>query len=640
MASSTYFSFETYRHGDPIENLQLQVTLRKRGGSSDARRERGPGDAGDPITPRTLSRARSRDRLRRGKAAGASGDDDDDQPSDGEEEGSAAQREQRPLKEAEEEEDDRLVCPPRTFRWQEKVFGPMEVEAIRKEGEAHRPRRRSSFSIGRSNSAASTLPTLSNHHREVFARLERESEERGEDYKGETLFTRVHSEEFYDPTDLGARFTDSLGESTTQLARAVTSGTFVRQHRDMLGEAASIGMHVLAALPEAELDTVGEAGKSSAASRKTTATASTPTGEVPLREVLLCTLRLFPGGRLDVKPPFSVEPKSPGDDPNEEKLARWYAVPGTRFEFMLENLAETLGGKAAEYEAAAERVAKLSLSAQTRVNRSSLELDFSVPPRRSARVHYMIELESASGFGPSSLYIVYYALAAPGWRLLPHCTASAITQTSRVRGREQRAVLGFPIDISVESDGPPTEARPPLSLFLSICSRDMHERMTQLGYAHVAAPATAGMAVEDVGAWRLAEDRVDALRRFFVGGAEELRDLRALAIPESFDVSKPQCLNKHGLRTVSTGSVRVKINTIVQQQQPAATPAAAAKAGAAAKGGAAAGKRGEPVRRSAPELGSLKGVLGVNTLARSETAHDRVRKRYEERQRAAANLAP
>ena len=32
----------------------------------------------------------------------------------------------------------------------------------------------------------------------------------------------------------------------------------------------------------------------------------------------------------------------------------------------------------------------------------------------------------------------------------------------------------------------------------------------------------------------------------------------------------------------------------------------------------------------------MKGVLGVSTLARSETAADRVRRRLEERQRAAA----
>ena len=107
-------------------------------------------------------------------------------------------------------------------------------------------------------------------------------------------------------------------------------------------------------------------------------------------------------------------------------------------------------------------------------------------------------------------------------------------------------------------------------------------------------------------------------------------------MPEGFDLTKPNCLNKHGLQTVSTGSVRVKLHTVVQQQQPAQAPkpgSQQAKAAAAAKGGAGGGKF--PFK---PEvgLGKLKGVLGVSALANSETAADRVKKRLEERRRAEA----
>ena len=38
--------------------------------------------------------------------------------------------------------------------------------------------------------------------------------------------------------------------------------------------------------------------------------------------------------------------------------------------------------------------------------------------------------------------------------------------------------------------------------------------------------------------------------------------------------------------------------------------------------------------RPPPSMGSLKGVLNVSTLARTETAADRVKKRLEERRRA------
>jgi hypothetical protein len=265
-------------------------------------------------------------------------------------------------------------------------------------------------------------------------------------------------------------------------------------------------------------------------------------------------------------------------------------------------------------------------SAQSAVSRPSVpELDFVGPPRKAARVVHFIELVSAEGFGPVPLYIAYYALAAPGWRLLPHCVASAVTQTSIVHGAHQRAVFGFPIELALESDGPPSAARPPLSLFLSIVSRDAHERMTQLGYAHIAPPAVAGYTESELGAWRLAESRTDALRRFFVGGTEELRDLRALDVPEGFDVSKPAVLNKHGLQTVTAGRVRVQIHTVVQQQQPAA----ASKAPAKAKADATRRDFGRPK----PELGTLKGVLNVSTLARAETAVDRVKKRLDERRR-------
>ena len=216
---------------------------------------------------------------------------------------------------------------------------------------------------------------------------------------------------------------------------------------------------------------------------------------------------------------------------------------------------------------------------------------------------------------------------------MPHCTASAVSQTSVSVGREQRAVFSFPIDLALESDGPPKEARPPLSLFLSVIARDAHERLTVQGYVHISPAAVAGYVEEDFGAWRLSEGRVDALRSFFVGGTDELTDLRALAIPEGFDTSVPACLNKHGLRTQTTGSARVKIHTIVQQQQPPAAPKAAAQK--AAGGAGAGGRAAERLRRSAPEMGSLKGVMGVSALARSETAADRVKKRLEERRRAA-----
>ena len=55
-----------------------------------------------------------------------------------------------------------------------------------------------------------------------------------------------------------------------------------------------------------------------------------------------------------------------------------------------------------------------------------------MPIGRTARVHYFCLLEAAQGFGTAALYVQYFAHAAPGWRLLPECTPTAISQ-ARVR---------------------------------------------------------------------------------------------------------------------------------------------------------------------------------------------------------------
>ena len=304
----------------------------------------------------------------------------------------------------EKEEADVLVCPPRTFRWQEKRFGPMEVRAIRKELDDSKPKRRESMmnllsrSSGSSlgdvlmgrHASTSALGSLSNHHREVFQKLDAEAQERGDEYSGDILFSRVHSENYVLQGTLSKKLTDSAHEVTTPLAKNVLSGVFTRQHRDMLGEAASVTMHIFAALPSDEVEEAlgGPAAAPSAATPGTPRSTSRKPGELgrsrssffgsrgdddddkeeKLSEVPLCLLRLYPGGRLDMKPALSFDRLAADEgavlDP--ERIAKWYAIPGTRYEYMLTNLAE---GTGKSLEAAAERMAKLRLASQAAVPR-------------------------------------------------------------------------------------------------------------------------------------------------------------------------------------------------------------------------------------------------------------------------------
>jgi len=620
-----YIPAQTYRVTDPIENLQLCVTLRKRATEGQRKLKASAEDA-----PSKLGRRKSITRLGR---PGSSDDDADDDDNDAE--GAEAR-----LLEKEEEEE--LLCPPRTFRWQEKAFSREEVRQINKlEDNAGRPRRNSmsgfvsqSMKGGLVSSTGDAASALSNHHRAELERLRRSALSKGErHYEGEAIYTRVHSERF--ATEWTHKFTDSQNEHVTPLARAVLEGVYVREHRDMLGEAACVSMHVLATLPldkdkERQRQARASLGGQLAASTRSLLTLGAEESDPTEEEVVLCELRLYPLGRLDIRPPLSYDddaeaPPSPATALDEPpvRLARWYSVPGTRYEYKLENLAEAVGAREQEQEATAERLAKLSVTAAPR---AVSDFNFDVPPRKLARVHYFIELESASHFDTNALYVAYYALAAPGWKLLPHCVASAVTQTSYVSGADGRAVLGFPIELSLESEGPPTAARPPLSLFFSVVSRDVHERMTQLGYCHLAPHPAAGMSETSVQAWRLAEDRSDKLRRFFVGGTEELADLRAIALPDGFDIAtQPQCLNKHGLQTVTTGTLRLKLHIVVQQHQPPAYKGPVR---------AAAASNRPTFTRGAPDFGAVRGAAAISSLSRAPTNADKVIKRLEERRRA------
>lgn len=190
MATRVFHNVATYHVTDPIENLSVCVTLRKRGTQGERRLQDADND--QPTTTRgrrrgaaaaTAASAESSTATRDATADAAS--DDDANGSDPDEQGKQGLR-------IEQEEADQLVCPPRVFRWQEKAFGPMEVTSIRQqEASGDDP---SGWRTSLLRAGGSAARKLSNHHREVFARLEAEARERGDEYNGEVIYSRVNSE--------------------------------------------------------------------------------------------------------------------------------------------------------------------------------------------------------------------------------------------------------------------------------------------------------------------------------------------------------------------------------------------------------------------------------------------------------------
>ena len=179
-------------------------------------------------------------------------------------------------------------------------------------------------------------------------------------------------------------------------------------------------------------------------------------------------------------------------------------------------------------EVAAERALRLQ-AAMARARAVAARLHAAAAG--SARLHHFVELVAAKGFGPTPLYIEYYAWAAPGWRLLTGGSpARAITQVAAPRGASGRAVLGFPIELAVESEGAPVSKRPPLTVF----SGDVDRRVAAPQGARVHVPRAAadgGDQGEEVRCWKVGV-AIARARRLLRRRLRSDHRQRALAIPD------------------------------------------------------------------------------------------------------------
>ena len=124
LVDSGYRTSATYRLADPIENMQLEVTLRKRG----TRGERRMRDAASekPKGPRKPGRGS----IAFGRTSRADPEQEEQEDPDAEETAGAPGAAGAAGAEVEEED---VVVASTVFHWQEKIFSPSEVSEVRKD---------------------------------------------------------------------------------------------------------------------------------------------------------------------------------------------------------------------------------------------------------------------------------------------------------------------------------------------------------------------------------------------------------------------------------------------------------------------------------------------------------------------------
>ncbi|ELU09204.1 hypothetical protein CAPTEDRAFT_157534 [Capitella teleta] len=296
-------------------------------------------------------------------------------------------------------------------------------------------------------------------------------------------------------------------------------------------------------------------------------------------EFVICTIRVDGNGVLSIKPDFN-------------KGGRPYKLeaPGMgrdMFDYTIEHGSILLSRQDQERE---NKMQREFFGRHAEYNRAHIGYDFEPVPGDMLRQVVYGEIESAKDFEYGDLYISFFLDLPDGWLPNGQRQLQGVTQTcsTKVIGRDNVAYFSFPFEFDLyykqnvlDEKGNETLPSWP-QLYIEVLSLDSWQRYRTEGYGFFTLPCRPGVHREDVHCWRPAgQSAVSELRRFFIGGSPELEDVTYAAKPSTFDISfyQGKRLSKFGFRTISTGSVSLRMNVIQQSQSFLRTSSSKKKVG-------------------------------------------------------------
>uniref|UniRef100_T2M4C4 Meckel syndrome type 1 protein n=1 Tax=Hydra vulgaris TaxID=6087 RepID=T2M4C4_HYDVU len=190
---------------------------------------------------------------------------------------------------------------------------------------------------------------------------------------------------------------------------------------------------------------------------------------------------------------------------------------------------------------------------------------FPMPSSNNLFVYFLCEIVSACCFEYEKLYVKYLLDLPDGWRCdSQNCVG--VTQSCKVN-EEGIAHFCFPFDFQLlytwDQDNPEEFVKWP-TLFLQVFSVDSWQRHRIEGYGYCSVPDVAGTTCITIKMWRPKGDNLFAeMNRFFIGASPEIKDLSYVKDPGESDR-----LSKFYFKTLSTGNVVLKINSMFQTDVP------------------------------------------------------------------------
>lgn len=525
-----------YKFQDPIENLQIKITLRKHP-IIDPTITINPNPTLENVSSSSTSMTRSKS------------------------------MEMKPL-----DKPKRFKSTSKVFRWQEKVFSRREVEYYSDLDSRTRLNRGSSNE--QDHPMLSNLSSITRRHLEEYQEQNFAGQQEGKgELKGEVLCSLVDEDQHpkipnpTHPSDGSSSLLSTnlwlplrdqeiaTGTASFTTANATVMNKPVKGLHRHLHETPFRTFTIIAAMRKRTQQNVGGVDEIN------------PNQKWEGNDYVLCTIRAYDNGTLEMRPGFTKDINKPYSLPTDDIH--------TAYEYFIEN-----------YTPFPIVRSPIPNVAAVIPERPFVGAPFVKGPSVSSnvRIHIHAEIIKAKGFPASPLFVEYVVDLHDTWRHYDpdepvsengepdNTPLNAFSQSGNAKPDPNDPTshithFGFPFEIHAE--GPEQEHYP--KIYFVVHTQDYWDRHQVLGYGYTIIPHTAGRFETEISMWRPMSTARDQMRSFFIGAPPELQSLKYISSTKTENYVLPdrpqKAINKYGFKTVSSGgSLFVRLDCAFQRK--------------------------------------------------------------------------
>lgn len=348
-------------------------------------------------------------------------------------------------------------------------------------------------------------------------------------YRGEEIFTRINEDHYIDPSEIDKPFRNRTGGKPTELASAILDGKGDEELVDIVQTTAQ-SMHIFASVTSVDGSQY---------------------------EQLLAIIRAYPGGRIDVRPPFSNKCNPP--------MVYKFEIPrGGTINYTID-----IDEDKADEETPFERTLLGDIKRRRAIFDAALtDCSLAHPPEnaKAIRMFYRGEISTCEMFEAENVAVEYNIKFPPGWTLEDNnVELFGCSQLADCRDIDGVAYINLPIDIEALCE---TQVAPTLQVVLHSYT-EMNSRIV-VGYGSVQLPMTRGCHTLTFDVWRVRGTVLEELKLQFLESGLEIQPFVESGMSDLLSEPSPESsipTNKFGLRTIGTGKVTVKFNLAMQSAQ-------------------------------------------------------------------------